>query len=154
MIYPDLTSFDLSHVVVSALFTAFIFKAIYSTLFIYGLFINPWHTKKLLMWLSSLPLIRRWRHKAEEFGDELILASQDIKGKPFSYHFRAIIATIIAWMARFFILVVLILGIIGGLEKGPWVIAELYARVETMFMTIMFSPVSYTHLTLPTKRIV
>jgi len=140
MIYPDLKSFDLSHVVVSALLTAYIFKVIYSTLFLYGLFINPRQTKKLLVALSSLPFVRRWKNNAEAFGDELILASQDIKGKPFSYHFKAIMATIVAWMARFFILVVLILGIIGGLERGFWVVAELYARVETMFMTIMFSP--------------
>ncbi len=140
MIYPELKSFDLSQVVVSALFTAFIFKIIYSTLFLYGLFFNPRQIKRLLVALTSVGFLRRWRRKAIEFGDEIILASKNIKGKPVSYHLKVILTTMVAWVARFMVLVVLILGIIGGLEKGPWIVCELYARVETMFMTIMFSP--------------
>jgi len=140
MVRPGMTSLDFTTVVGSALLTAFIFKIAYSTLFLYGLFISPKKIRGLLSVITSIPFLKRWHDKAVKLGDDIVLASQEIKGKPFSYHFSAILMTTAAWVLRFLILEVLILGIIGGLERGWFVIAELYARIETMFMVIMFSP--------------
>ncbi len=140
MVRPGMTSLDFTTVIGSALLSAYFFKLGYSTLFLYGLFISPTKIRNLLAAFTSVPFLRRWKKKAVALGDDIVLASAEIKGKPFKYHASAIVMTIAAWVLRFLILEVLILGIIGGLEKGWYVIAELYARIETMFMVIMFSP--------------
>jgi uncharacterized protein (TIRG00374 family) len=140
MIKPGLKSLDFTSVVGSALLTAYIFKTAYSTLFLYGLFFSPKKIKSLLAGITSLPLLKRWHRKAIKLGNDIILASQAIKGKSWRFHLGAMWTTCLAWIFRFLILVTLILGIIGGLERGWYVILELYARVQTMFMVIMFSP--------------
>ncbi len=140
MVRPGMTALNFQTVVGSALLIAYIIKVGYSTLFLYGLFISPTKIRRLLSALTSIPFLNRWHQKALVLGDDIVLASQEIKGKPFKYHFSAIMMTISAWVLRFLILEVLILGIIGGLDKGWYIILELYARIETMFMVIMFSP--------------
>lgn len=140
MIHPGMTALNFKSVVGSALLTAYLFKTAYSTLFLYGLFINPQGIRKVFGFLTSIPFLKRWRRKALKLSDDIVLASQVIKGRGFRYHFLAICATISAWVCRFLILEVLILGIIGGLDRGWFVIGELYARIQTMFMVIMFSP--------------
>ncbi|HMY83883.1 MAG TPA: lysylphosphatidylglycerol synthase transmembrane domain-containing protein [Saprospiraceae bacterium] len=140
MVRPGMKVLDFSTVAGSALLSAYIFKTIYSTLFLYGLFIDPRKIRSLLSAVTSLPLLNRWHDKAVKLGDDIILASGEMKGKSFRFHFGAIWTTCFAWIFRFLILVTLILGIIGGLERGWYVVLELYARVQTMFMVIMFSP--------------
>ncbi len=140
MVHPGLKTLDFSTVVGSALLSAYIFKTIYSTLFLYGLFIDPKKIRSLLSAVTSVPLLNRWHTKAVKLGDDIVLASGEMKGKPLRFHLGAIGTTCLAWIFRFLILVTLILGIIGGLERGWHVVMELYARVQTMFMVIMFSP--------------
>lgn len=140
MVRPGMTALDYTTVAGSALLTAYFFKTAYSTLFLYGLFFSPQKIKSLLGFMTSLPLLKRWRKKAIKLGNDIILASQEIKGRSWKFHLGAIVTTCFAWIFRFLILVALILGIIGGLERGWYVVLELYARVQTMFMVIMFSP--------------
>ena len=63
-------------------------------------------------------------------------------------HHPAVVISVIAIMA-----VTLSLGLPGSI--GLWLIAPFYAPlVATLMLTIGSVAVSYTHLTLPTKRIV
>lgn len=140
MVRPGMTALNFSTVAGSALLMAYIFKTAYSTLFLYGLFISPAKIRSLLSLVTSVPFLKRWHEQAVRLGDDIVLASIEIKGKPFRYHLGAMLTTIAAWVFRFLILEVLILGIIGGLDRGWFVVAELYARIQTMFMVIMFSP--------------
>ncbi len=84
-------------------FTGYIIVASYNLLMMYGLFIRPEAIKWIFVKLTSIKWFRRWRKNAEKQGDELIIASKEIKGKSFAYWGTAISTTIVVWMSRYFI---------------------------------------------------
>ncbi|MHC2992702.1 membrane protein [Pontibacter sp. HJ8] len=92
----------------SALKTAFYISyfliAIYTFIMIYALFVRPRAFKWILLKLTSLKLFRKWRVNAFQHGNEIVWASQQLKGKDFNYWARAIISTIFVWCARYFLL--------------------------------------------------
>ena len=95
--------------------------------------------RKIRSLLSAVTshLLNRWHDKAVKLGDDIILASGEIEIVRF--HFGAIWTTCFAWIFGFDPCYINP-GHIGGLERGWYVVLELYARVQTMFMVIMFSP--------------
>lgn len=112
----------------------------YNVALAYGIFIGPHQMKRLLMWLTGLPLLRRFRHQAEELGEELELASGELQREHFLYHVKAIWHTIVAWATRFLLLMAIIIAFIPSLPLDFWTQLELYARLQTMFFVIAFSP--------------
>jgi glycosyltransferase 2 family protein len=78
--------------------------ALYTFLMIYALFINPRAFKWLLLKITSIRILRKWKADAFNHGNEIIWASQQLKGHGFAYWARAILSTIFIWSARYFLL--------------------------------------------------
>lgn len=114
--------------------------ASYTVLFYYGLFQNPNQIKRFLFRLSGLGFLRRFRKKWIELGNEMIVASRELKKKRWPFHLGAFLATGTAWSCRFLLLNCLIIAFIQGISLDFWTQFELYARLETMFVIIAFSP--------------
>ena len=89
---------------------AFTFWLVYFALLFYklvvafALFIDAKAVKKFLVGVFRLPILKRFAMAAQTTGDEMILASAELKGKKFSYWFKAILTTFISWSARFLII--------------------------------------------------
>jgi uncharacterized membrane protein YbhN (UPF0104 family) len=89
---------------------AFTFWLVYFALLFYklvvafALFIDAKAVKKLLVGVFRLPILKRFAMAAQTTGDEMILASAELKGKKFNYWFKAILTTFISWSARFLII--------------------------------------------------
>lgn len=75
-----------------------------------GLFLAPRYIKLLLVRLTSLSFLRRWRHGAIESGNEMIIASKELQGMTFKYWVKAILSTIFIWSARYLIVNFLIMS--------------------------------------------
>jgi uncharacterized protein (TIRG00374 family) len=66
-----------------------------------ALFIRPRSTKYVMLKVFSLPLLRKWKAKANDWGDELIISSQEFKSKNAKFWTKAFGATVFSWVARF-----------------------------------------------------
>ena len=118
---------------------AYCLMATYGTLFYWGLFRSPRQIKRLLKWVTGIGFLKKYRAKAVELGDEVILASADLKSRNTRFHLKAFAATFTAWSCRFLLLNALIIAF-TAVPVEFWTQLKLYARLETMFVIIAFSP--------------
>lgn len=77
--------------------------AIYTLLMIYGLFVKPVFIKNLFIYITSFRLLKRFQEAAKHQGEELIVASVELKGIGIGYWVRAIGSTALVWVSRYFI---------------------------------------------------
>jgi uncharacterized protein (TIRG00374 family) len=119
---------------------AYSLMALYGSIFYYGLFVSPQQMKRVLVGFTRLPFLRRYRRKAVELGNDMIVASLELKRQRLPFHLGAFIATAFAWSCRFLLLNCLIIAFTPGIGLGFWAQFELYARLEAMFVIIAFSP--------------
>jgi uncharacterized protein (TIRG00374 family) len=112
----------------------------YSLLFFYGLFINPAQIGRLLIALTRFRPLRRFRIQAIETGAGMKIASEELSRQGRMFHLKAMIATALAWVPRFALLNFLIIAFIPELPLDFMTQFGLYARLETMFFIIAFSP--------------
>lgn len=75
----------------------------YTLLMMYGLFIKPEFIKWLFIKITSIRWLKRWQKAATKQGDEIVIASKELKGKSLAYWAKAIISTILIWTSRYFI---------------------------------------------------
>ncbi|WP_187262580.1 lysylphosphatidylglycerol synthase transmembrane domain-containing protein [Pontibacter beigongshangensis] len=87
-----------------AFYISYALIAVYTFIMIYALFVRPRAFKWLLLRITSWGFLRRWRVNAFQHGNEIVWASQQLRGKDFNYWARAIISTIFVWCARYFLL--------------------------------------------------
>lgn len=139
MVRPDMNYFWDLDWRARIFYLSYIGMACYGSFFFYGLFVNPVLIKKLLTSFTHLPFLNRWRARAERLGDEIILASQDMRNLRWKQHLAAFIATITAWTCKFFLISCLIYGITTT-PLGFWREVLLYSRLESMFVILAFSP--------------
>ncbi|MEH0156677.1 lysylphosphatidylglycerol synthase transmembrane domain-containing protein [Limibacter armeniacum] len=78
--------------------------AVYTVLMSWGLFFGPHSFKRLLAKITSNKLLRRWRRSAIRSGNEMIIASKELKGHTAGYWVKAIVSTIFIWSARYLML--------------------------------------------------
>lgn len=119
---------------------AYCVMALYTGFFYYGLFINPIQIKRTLVWFTGIGFLKRYRRKMVELGNEMVLASKELKARNWFFHFKAFVATATAWSCRFLLLNCLIIAFVEGISLLPWDQFQLYARLEAMFVIIAFSP--------------
>ena len=119
---------------------SYLFMFSYTLLFFYGLFLKPVKMKDLLLALTRFSITKKWKSKAENVSTEIILASQELKVKPFNWHLRALMATIGAWSTRFLLLLAVILAFNPQISHQFKDLVQLFARLESMFLITLFSP--------------
>ncbi|MCB0644342.1 MAG: flippase-like domain-containing protein [Phaeodactylibacter sp.] len=119
---------------------AYILMATYGALFYYGLFVNPTQMKRILVGFTKLRFLKRFRRGAVQLGNDMILASQEMKRQNWKFHIGAFLSTATAWSCRFLLLNFLIIAFIEGMDTSFFEQFALYARLETMFVIIAFSP--------------
>lgn len=100
-LFSDVSALEVS--IISLFVAAYIIKFCICLALIVGLFFKPEAIKWLLLKIFQLPFLRKWQRAVEKTGNDIILSSQEVKGKGFSYWFPLIIATIISWCSRYLV---------------------------------------------------
>ena len=115
---------------------------IFTAFLTYGLFVNPRGTKWLLLWIFKLPLLRKWRQGANQSGTDLIVSSKELRTKPLIFWIKAYGATIFSWTGRYWIVNILLLGLIGALMTDPNMLDHflIFARQLIMWIMMIISP--------------
>lgn len=78
--------------------------ALYTFIMIFALFFRPRLFKWVLIKITSIKFLRKWRFAAYQHGNEVMWASTLIRGKQKRYWFKIMAATVVAWVARYAIL--------------------------------------------------
>ena len=117
----------------------YLFILTYSIIILYALFYNPRVIKWTFLKVFSLPYLRKWRTGAAKAGDDLIIASKEIKGKRKGFWLKAGLATFVSWTARFLVInfiILLPLGVGFGFSEHLLI----YGRQLLMWVIMLVSP--------------
>jgi hypothetical protein len=88
----------------------FIFWTGFATIFIVcsflfaSVFIFPTLAKTVLGFIFRFPLLKRWRKKAMQTGEEIYTTSGELKGEPFSFWVKTFLSTCGSWVSRYLVI--------------------------------------------------
>lgn len=119
---------------------AYLFMALYGTFFFYGLFIRPQQLKKLMIWIAGIGFLKRYKEKILRLGKGFVTASHEMRSQGLKYHAGAFLATCTAWSLRFLVISAIIIAIVKSVPLTLSDQGHLYARLQTMFVILAFSP--------------
>lgn len=105
-----------------------------------GLFLAPRSIQKLLLFFTKLPVLKRFRERVNIIGEEIVIASGEIKTHGWRYHLGGFGATVLAWISRFLLLNCLIIAVIPTTPLLYHDQILLFARVAIMYIVTLFSP--------------
>jgi glycosyltransferase 2 family protein len=112
----------------------------YGSFLFYGLFIQPTLIKRVLTTVTALPFLKRFQPRAAKLGDEIVLASAEMRHIGARQHIAAFVATWLAWTCKFLLISCLIIGIERpDMAHGARELL-LYGRLQAMFIIMAFSP--------------
>jgi glycosyltransferase 2 family protein len=78
--------------------------AVYTFIMTFALFVRPRAFKWILLKFTKIGFLKRYRIIANQHGNEIILASAQLKGKGGSYWAKIILSTFFIWSARYIML--------------------------------------------------
>jgi glycosyltransferase 2 family protein len=113
----------------------YLFILILTIIITYGVFVKPRGFKWILLKVFKLPFLRKWRYDASQAGDDIIITSAEMRGKPVLFWIRAYLSTWFSWTARFWVVNFLILSIT---PVGQHFL--IYARQLVMWVIMLISP--------------
>ena len=113
----------------------YLFIVVLTAIISYGVFIRPRGFKWILLRIFKLPFLRKWRPKAGEAGDDIIITSREMRGKPLLFWARAYLSTFISWTARFWVVNFLIMSVTPVSDH-----LLIYARQLVMWVILLISP--------------
>lgn len=113
----------------------YLFIILLQAIIIYGIFINPRGLKWILIRLTKIPFLKKWKNKAVDTGNQIIVTSKELKGKSLLFWIRAFIATVFSWTARFWVVNAMILGFIAVNDH-----LLIYGRQLVMWVILLISP--------------
>lgn len=119
---------------------AYILMAMYGSLFYYGLFAKPLLIQRFFYGLSNIKFLKRYRKNLRKLGEDMVEASKHMKRQNWKFHLGAFGATATAWSCRFLLLNCLIIAFVATSSVDLWSQFGLFARLQTMFVIIAFSP--------------
>jgi glycosyltransferase 2 family protein len=112
----------------------------YGGFFFYGLIINPRPLRRLLLFFTRIPILRRFRGRAVTLGNDLVIAAKDFSTRDYKFPLYAFLATAVAWSCRFLIINAVVMAFVEAANFEWFDQLLLYGRSGTMFMIMAFSP--------------
>ena len=112
--------------------------ALYTLFMTYALFVRPRAFKWFLLRVTSIKFLSKWRVKANQYGDEIILASGELKGKQSSYWVKICLSTVFIWIARYLMMNSLVSSYATDLNIGDHMV--IFSRQIIMWIVMLISP--------------
>ena len=114
-------------------------KLAYLLVLSYGLFRNPRGLKWLILKIFKLPILKKWKHGANDAGTEIINNSKNLKEKKFSFWLKAFTATFFSWTARYWIVNAILAAFwFSNYTWGDHIL--IFARQLVMWIMMLVSP--------------
>ncbi|MDY0101657.1 MAG: lysylphosphatidylglycerol synthase transmembrane domain-containing protein [Lentimicrobium sp.] len=119
-------------------FVGYSFILMLTLLIAFGIFINPGGFKWLLLKITSIRFLRKFREGAIVTGDQVIVTSAELRGKSFVFWLKAFGSTLLSWTARFWVVNFLIMAFTGHVSVIDNLL--IYARQLMMWVIMLVSP--------------
>jgi uncharacterized protein (TIRG00374 family) len=84
--------------------TGYSLIAIAAVLLFLALFVWPNFSKKLLGAIFSLPILKRWKEKAIQTGEDIVITSQEMKKETFFSWVKIFFVTCGSWISRYLVI--------------------------------------------------
>lgn len=137
-LFPDFKNVGLENLATTGInlfFTSYFLILLYSVIISWAIFVKPRGFKWLLIKICSLPLLRKWRFNAAEIGNDILLASENMKGKSFAFWLKASAATFFSWTGRYWVTNFIIMAFFPVNDH-----LLIYARQLIMWVIMLISP--------------
>lgn len=89
---------------------------VYGVLLAYGLLVNPSAIKSIVHAVFKLPLFRKFSAKANAEAENLEEYSNQLNGRPLGFLFKAFLLTVLTWLCRIALPVIVILSLLPANE--------------------------------------
>lgn len=123
---------------VSKVFWLSYFSVVFYTVFMLSaLLFFPKTVRKLLSILMEIKYLRKWKTQVLKQSDELILASQVLKGQSFGYWLKLLIITYVIWVFKFALVNVWVNGFVDLSFSNQLL---MLGRHLTMWIVMLVSP--------------
>jgi len=113
----------------------YLFIVFLTSVITYAIFFRPRGFKWILLQIFRLPFLRKWRISAAETGDEIMITSKELKGKPPKFWIKSFGATLASWTARYWVVNFIILAFIPLSDH-----LLIYGRQLVMWVIMLISP--------------
>lgn len=121
--------------VVGLFLIAYVIKLIICLILIVGLFFKPQAIRWLILQIFRLPFLKRWRGAAYKAGDDILISSNEVKGKDWRYWVPLIFATILSWSSRYLVVNAIFMAFFPVHHNFL-----IYARQFVMWILMVVSP--------------
>ncbi|WP_342265368.1 lysylphosphatidylglycerol synthase transmembrane domain-containing protein [Cardinium endosymbiont of Philonthus spinipes] len=85
-------------------FVIYTFFLVYNLVMIIGVFINPKLLKWILIHVTSIGFLKRWRRSAYQLSKDIMITSHEFKGKPPLFWYKIVLCTFLTWMVRYILI--------------------------------------------------
>lgn len=140
----------------------YLFLLLWTLFLAVALFIKPTICQAIIRGFVSLPLLKRFKRKGERLGNDLVVASNEFKKKPFRFWLKSMGATALTWTARFLVINCLIMllnhvdaqehWVIFGKQLVMWILLMIAITPGGSGIAELIFP-AFMGMYLPTKRI-
>lgn len=77
------------------------FFLVYNLVMTIGVFINPKLLKWILLYVTSIGFLKRWRRSAYQLSKDIMGTSDEFRGKSFSFWAKILLCTLLTWIVRY-----------------------------------------------------
>ncbi len=95
---------QLSSSIKAFFFIVYSFFLLYNLVMTIGIFINPKLLKWILIRLTSIGLLKRWRRSAYRLSKDIIVTSHEFRGKGLGFWCKILLCTLLTWSVRYILM--------------------------------------------------
>lgn len=121
--------------VIGLFIIAYTIKLLICLILIVGLFFKPQAIRWLILQIFRLPFLKKWRGAAYKAGDDIMISSNEVKGKGWRYWVPLIFATILSWSSRYLVVNAIFMAFFPVHDH-----LLIYARQFVMWILMVVSP--------------
>jgi len=140
VIHPDVSFENLFNGYGLSFFIVLGIMFTYGSIFFYALFIGPSKISRVLIMMSRIRFLKRFKEQLHQSSKDIISVSKELAQENVLFHLKAFLATSIAWICRFAILPLIIFGIVQSLDLSLYDFFLMTGRNESMFAITAISP--------------
>lgn len=112
------------------------FMVLLTLIILTAIFFYPKGFKNFIYNLGSKRLFRRWQHKFNKMGDDVLTAAEEFKHKSFFYWLKVYGVTVASWSCRFLVLNCILAAFSPQITNH----AVIYVRQLVMWIVLCISP--------------
>ncbi|MEF2229220.1 MAG: lysylphosphatidylglycerol synthase transmembrane domain-containing protein [Candidatus Cardinium sp.] len=85
-------------------FSIYAFFFLYNLVMVIGVFVNPKLLKWILMGITTIGFLKRWRRSAYQLSKDIIVTSHEFRGRSPIFWSKILLCTFLTWMVRYALL--------------------------------------------------